>query len=58
MKLINILKKQTYLFLFSTFLKKWNNPFLRWNPDDYDGIKKILVDPNELWVPDIVLENK
>ncbi|XP_020613156.1 neuronal acetylcholine receptor subunit beta-3-like [Orbicella faveolata] len=37
--------------------QKWNNPYLRWNPADYDGIQKILVDPNEIWVPDIVLEN-
>lgn len=37
--------------------QKWNNPFLRWNPGDYDGIQKILVDPNEIWVPDIVLDN-
>ncbi|XP_020613155.1 neuronal acetylcholine receptor subunit beta-3-like [Orbicella faveolata] len=37
--------------------QKLNNPYLRWNPADYDGIQKILVDPNEIWVPDIVLEN-
>lgn len=41
----------------TTITQKWNNPYLRWNPADYGGIQKILVDPKEIWVPDIVLEN-
>ena len=36
----------------------WTNPFLQWNPEDYEGIDRILVDPQTIWVPDIVLENK
>ena len=36
----------------------WTNPFLQWNPQDYEGIDRILVDPRTIWVPDIVLENK
>ena len=36
----------------------WTNPFLQWNPEDYEGIDRILVDPRTIWVPDIVLENK
>lgn len=35
----------------------WTNPFLQWNPQDYEGIDRILVDPRTIWVPDIVLEN-
>ena len=46
------------MFLLSTGFKKWNNPYLQWNPVNYGGIEQILVDPKEVWVPDIVLENK
>ncbi|XP_078355224.1 neuronal acetylcholine receptor subunit beta-3-like [Oculina patagonica] len=37
--------------------QKWNNPYLQWDPFSYDGVEKILVDPKEIWVPDIVLDN-
>ena len=40
------------------FFQMWTNPFLQWNPEDYEGIDRILVDPRTIWVPDIVLENK
>ena len=40
------------------FFQVWTNPFLQWNPQDYEGIDRILVDPRTIWVPDIVLENK
>ena len=40
------------------FFQMWTNPFLQWNPQDYEGIDRILVDPRTIWVPDIVLENK
>lgn len=31
---------------------------LRWNPDDYGGIKIIRVPSDSLWIPDIVLFDK
>ena len=40
------------------FFQVWTNPFLQWNPEDYEGIDRILVEPRTIWVPDIVLENK
>lgn len=35
----------------------WTNPFLKWNPADYDGIEQINVDPKQIWKPDIILYN-
>ena len=39
-------------------LQKWKNPYLQWDPSSYDNIRQIVVDPKEVWVPDIVLANK
>lgn len=49
--------KQQVITIDTVITQKWNNPYLRWNPSTYDNIREILVDPKEVWVPDIVLEN-
>ena len=51
-------ENQTISSISSLFFQMWTNPFLQWNPEDYEGIDRILVDPQTIWVPDIVLENK
>lgn len=38
--------------------KEWIDAKLRWNPDDYGGIKVIRVPSDSLWTPDIVLFDK
>ncbi|XP_043346137.1 neuronal acetylcholine receptor subunit alpha-5 isoform X3 [Cervus canadensis] len=38
--------------------QEWIDVKLRWNPDDYGGIKLIRVPSNSLWIPDIVLFDK
>ncbi|XP_059123897.1 neuronal acetylcholine receptor subunit alpha-5, partial [Peromyscus eremicus] len=35
--------------------QEWIDVKLRWNPDDYGGIKIIRVPSDSLWIPDIVL---
>nr|KAF6409372.1 cholinergic receptor nicotinic alpha 5 subunit [Rousettus aegyptiacus] len=35
--------------------QEWKDVKLRWNPDDYGGIKVIRVPSDSLWTPDIVL---
>jgi len=37
--------------------QSWENPFLRWNPTKYGGVKFINIDPKLVWKPDIVLYN-
>ena len=29
-----------------------------WTPSKFGGLEKILVSPQEIWAPDIVLQNK
>lgn len=36
----------------------WNDYRLMWDPDEYDGIKKIRLPSQHIWLPDIVLYNK
>ncbi|XP_073253765.1 neuronal acetylcholine receptor subunit beta-3-like [Porites lutea] len=41
-----------------TFIKQsWNNSFFMWSPNDFGGLERILVSPEEIWAPDIVLHN-
>nr|XP_006007648.1 PREDICTED: neuronal acetylcholine receptor subunit beta-3 [Latimeria chalumnae] len=35
--------------------QEWTDYMLRWDPDDYGGIKAIRVPSESLWLPDIVL---
>ncbi|ELU04755.1 hypothetical protein CAPTEDRAFT_31543, partial [Capitella teleta] len=32
----------------------WQDQRLRWNPEDFDGLSEIKVDPNVLWIPDLM----
>uniref|UniRef100_H3D3B3 Cholinergic receptor, nicotinic, beta 5a n=1 Tax=Tetraodon nigroviridis TaxID=99883 RepID=H3D3B3_TETNG len=43
----------TNLWLF----QEWNDYRLRWDPEKYDGIKKLRIPSKHLWLPDIVLYN-
>ncbi|XP_061736599.1 neuronal acetylcholine receptor subunit beta-2-like isoform X2 [Nerophis ophidion] len=37
--------------------QEWNDFRLRWDPDKYEGIKKLRIPSKLLWLPDIVLYN-
>lgn len=45
------------VFFFANF-QQWNNTFFMRTPSIYGGVEKLLVSPNEMWAPDIVLHNK
>ncbi|XP_020629895.1 neuronal acetylcholine receptor subunit alpha-10-like isoform X1 [Orbicella faveolata] len=36
----------------------WNNPYMTWKPSDYGGAKEIMIPPEMIWVPDVILYNK
>lgn len=40
------------------YLQEWNDYRLRWDPDKYEGIKKLRIPSKLIWLPDIVLYNK
>ncbi|KAK6048529.1 hypothetical protein COOONC_13966 [Cooperia oncophora] len=37
---------------------KWHDFQMRWNPVKYGEIRQIRVQPDKVWLPDIVLFNK
>ncbi|XP_017336272.1 acetylcholine receptor subunit alpha [Ictalurus punctatus] len=37
--------------------QQWKDVNLKWNPDDYGGIKKIRIPSTDIWKPDLVLYN-
>lgn len=37
--------------------QSWINELILWNPEDYGGIKSLVVDKKNIWTPDIVLYN-
>ncbi|XP_040858511.1 5-hydroxytryptamine receptor 3C-like [Ochotona curzoniae] len=54
-----ILQVDEQLQLMTSFLWLnviWYNPFIRWNPDDCGGIKKLSLAAENLWLPDIYIE--
>ncbi|XP_032227220.2 neuronal acetylcholine receptor subunit beta-3-like [Nematostella vectensis] len=36
----------------------WADHFLQWNPDDFSGIKSIIIAPDKVWKPDVLLFNQ
>ncbi|XP_062354020.1 LOW QUALITY PROTEIN: acetylcholine receptor subunit alpha [Cinclus cinclus] len=37
--------------------QQWTDVNLRWNPEDYGGVKKIRIPSDDIWRPDLVLYN-
>ncbi|KAM7017263.1 acetylcholine receptor subunit alpha [Passerculus sandwichensis] len=37
--------------------QQWTDVNLKWNPDDYGGVKKIRIPSDDIWRPDLVLYN-
>ncbi len=36
---------------------KWTDSRLKWNPDDWNGVTMLRIEPDLLWIPDIVPYN-
>ncbi len=39
-------------------LQNWLDEYLRWNVSEYDGIDKLMLPLEKMWVPDLVVENR
>jgi hypothetical protein len=38
--------------------QEWYDYKLRWEPDEYNGVTKLHLPAEDIWLPDIVLYNK
>lgn len=43
--------------VFVSWLQKWRDDYLQWNPENYAGIRAVKVQAEPLWKPDIMLYN-
>ncbi|KRY21580.1 Acetylcholine receptor subunit beta-type unc-29 [Trichinella patagoniensis] len=55
--LVNVDEKNQILQTNVWLTMSWKDPYLRWNPADYNMIKDIRVPVKHIWVPDVVLFN-
>ncbi|XP_078363160.1 neuronal acetylcholine receptor subunit alpha-10-like [Oculina patagonica] len=54
-RIIDVSAKDQFIKTYAWVNQYWNNPHLTWDPDKYNGIKEIHVQPSDIWVPDILL---
>ncbi|CAG5118808.1 unnamed protein product, partial [Candidula unifasciata] len=52
------LNEATDTFTSTLFIvQMWNDPRLKWNVSDYDGLQTVRLPASRLWIPDLVLFN-
>lgn len=56
-RIIDVSAKDQFIKTYAWVNQYWNNPQLRWDPNKYNGIKEIHIQPSDVWVPDILLYN-
>ncbi|XP_067004613.2 acetylcholine receptor subunit alpha-L1 isoform X2 [Anabrus simplex] len=45
------------LFVTSWMIWAWNDQFLTWSPENYGGIKTLMVSASSIWIPDLSFEH-
>ncbi|XP_071093942.1 acetylcholine receptor subunit alpha-like 1 [Haliotis cracherodii] len=56
-QLLDVDEKKQVISLSVWLHHEWTDLRLKWDPDDYGGVKKLHIPSNQLWRPDIVLYN-
>ncbi|ELT91506.1 hypothetical protein CAPTEDRAFT_222058 [Capitella teleta] len=53
----NLDEKNQVMTTYGWILTKWNDPFLSWDPDDFNDIGSLVIPGSRIWIPEIVLQN-
>ncbi|XP_028316339.1 neuronal acetylcholine receptor subunit beta-2-like [Gouania willdenowi] len=56
-QLINVNEREQIMTTNCWLTQNWNDYRLMWDPEEYEGIKKIRLPSQHIWLPDIVLYN-
>ncbi|KAK1887105.1 Neuronal acetylcholine receptor subunit beta-4 [Dissostichus eleginoides] len=56
-QLISINEREQIMTTNLWLFQEWNDYRLRWDPEKYEGIKKLRIPSKHIWLPDIVLYN-
>lgn len=54
-QILNVDERQELFHSWGWSSLRWKDAYMIWNPKDYNGIKSINLNPEILWIPDIVL---
>ena len=55
---IDAIDEKSQTFTIRAFMEnKWTDQFLTWKPENYEGIKRINVPNDNIWLPDLALDN-
>ena len=56
-QLIEVNEVKQRIILKTWFIHEWHDSRLKWNPKDYEGIQKVHIDADKLWLPDFMIYN-
>ena len=51
-KFCSILHRRVFIMM-----QSWYDEFLSWDEEKYGGLHEVLVEKNEVWIPDLLVEN-
>ncbi|XP_016421322.1 neuronal acetylcholine receptor subunit beta-2-like [Sinocyclocheilus rhinocerous] len=57
-QLISVNEREQIMTTNVWLTQEWNDYRLVWDPNEYEGIKKLRIPSQHIWLPDIVLYNK
>lgn len=52
------LRYEVLFVMCAWFMQVWHDYRLMWDPEEYEGIRKVRLPSQHIWLPDIVLYNK
>ncbi|KAK6493395.1 5-hydroxytryptamine receptor 3A-like [Huso huso] len=52
---LDVEEKHEKLILYLLYRQRWQDEYLRWDPDHYQGVKRLSLPLEELWIPDITV---
>ncbi|XP_059248735.1 5-hydroxytryptamine receptor 3A [Mustela nigripes] len=53
--ILSVDEKNQVLTTYIWYRQYWTDEFLQWNPEDFDNITKLSVPTDNIWVPDILI---
>ncbi|CAG0893984.1 unnamed protein product [Darwinula stevensoni] len=57
LRILKLDQRRQILNTLAAVVERWNDTHLRWNPDEYGGIRQTVILYESAWVPDIILYN-
>uniref|UniRef100_A0A915IU86 Uncharacterized protein n=1 Tax=Romanomermis culicivorax TaxID=13658 RepID=A0A915IU86_ROMCU len=56
-QIVDVNERSQHVSLYMWIEQKWRDEFLRWDPQEYEGLNSIIVPYDRVWLPDTYLYN-